>query len=199
MSVRVRRVKRWASAQAALISGGAGGASRALSRRSSFIFRVDRKITVGEKMSIVACVRPHTGELISCLMRARESEQLLEIKAALRSEQLQLHEELRQELRSEQLQLHEELRRQLRREASWAGPTVDSHQWTPTQGNSPFWERPDQSGCEAIPEGQQELAASGGPSPPPSPPTIISRTRSTWPSVKNASLTPPPARAAMQR
>ena len=110
-------------------------------------------------------------------MRARESEQLLEIKAALRSEQLQLHEELRQELRSEQLQLHEELRRQLRREASWASPTVDSHQWTPTQGNSPFWERPDQSGCEAIPEGQQELAASGGPSPPPSPPTIISRTR----------------------
>ena len=46
-------------------------------------------------MSIVACVRPHTGELISCLMRARESEQLLEIKAArsaLRTE-LQLHEE----------------------------------------------------------------------------------------------------------
>ena len=31
-------------------------------------------------MFLVACVRPHTGELFSCLMRARESEQLLEIK-----------------------------------------------------------------------------------------------------------------------
>ena len=70
-------------------------ASRALSRRSSFIFRVDRKITVGEKMSIVACVRPHTGELISCLMRARESdEQLLDQKQrSAPNPELQLHEE----------------------------------------------------------------------------------------------------------